>query len=327
MIVFASTRVSRSVILMFGEAPKNSRYAVSCSGLSFVVSMTSVSSSHEPRESPNQGWIASGNDGGAPVSSASPASRETPMGMMRVSWTISVMITTWDGVLHDGVVVVVEVVGEHGRPGVGPEGDDAALGEGPVLGVVVLAMPAAGREEPAEPLLRFGGARGDAAVVGHREEGAARLAVHDRDLIAAVEVEDVVAARATGRRVEHEVAAEADAAGRGRVAVGIAELRVGLDALLPAALDLGDLLGGEHGLEPLGTLDGGDRPVRPVPLQVRPPIGRARHPAAILSQGNGNRHRSDQGHGDGCSNRGYLHGNVPRSSASRRHESRHFLII
>ena len=154
-------------------------------------------------------------------------------------------------------------------------------------GLSYSAVLAAGREQPAQTLLRFGGARGDATVLRPGEEGAARLAVHDRDLVAPVEVEDVVAAGAPGRGIEHEVASEADAARRRRVAVGITELRVGLDALLPAALDLGHLFGGEHGLEPLRPLDGRDRPVRPVPLQVRPPVRRARHRPAVLRQREG----------------------------------------
>ena len=41
--------------------------------------------------------------------------------------------------LHDRVVVVVEVVGQHRRAGVRPERGEAALGQRPVLGVVVLA--------------------------------------------------------------------------------------------------------------------------------------------------------------------------------------------
>ena len=96
--------------------------------------------------------------------------------------------------LHDLIVVVVEVVGQHGRSGVRAERHDAALAEWTELRVVVLAPAAQFGGARRVPLTRLLRQRRNLAVSRIHDERASPLAVDDRDAVAGIQPEIVVAA-------------------------------------------------------------------------------------------------------------------------------------
>ena len=96
------------------------------------------------------------------------------------------------GSLHDRVVVVVKVVREHRRAGVGAVRHDAALGEPPIFWIVELTELAIERLPVSGPLLSLWCQRRNAAVRGVRNERASRLTVVDGNPVAPVDIDVVV---------------------------------------------------------------------------------------------------------------------------------------
>ena len=173
-------------------------------------------------------------------------------------------------VLHDGVVVVVEVIRQHRRPGVRSERHDAALGDGPVFGVVETPERRDAAESLGLSLSTVGSEIGDAAVGWIDDDRAAALAVHDRHVVARVDPEIIVAADVAGR-----AGGPVAPFGRGlaiRVTLSGELLRgVGANFLEPLDLRRRQRLG-----ESRRSLERRKRAVGPVALQVGMAVGGAR---------------------------------------------------
>ncbi len=196
------------------------------------------------------------------------------------------------GGLHDRVIVVVEVVGQHRWPGVGAERHQTALGERPVFRVVVfveLALEGAAFPRAALALLREWG---PLAIRRIDDQRAADLPVEDRVVVAPSEVEVVVAsdpARCPGGPVSPNGWSRAV-----RVAWSSEERG---DVRIPL-FSLGSRVRRHDQVLTARPRHRRQRLVGPVALQVRVAIGSSRHdPSGIC----GLRHRGSsdyQGHND-----------------------------
>ena len=180
------------------------------------------------------------------------------------------------GGLHNRIVVVVEVVRQHRRAGVGPERHQAAVGERSKLGVVERAELPIERTALGAPFARLSRQRRNAAVCGVRDERASRFAVVDGNPVAPIDIDVVVASRSTGGRVKAKVSS-AHAAHWRRLAIGIAGGREHLDEFLARPLDLRHLVRGQYRANSPRAPKGCDRRVAPVPLEVRTTIGHTGH--------------------------------------------------
>ena len=194
--------------------------------------------------------------------------------------------------LHDRVIVVVEVVREHRRAGVGPERHEAAQGEPEILRMVVIAELAVELSALGTPLLSLGRQRGNPAVGGVGDDRASRLVVVDGHPVAPIDIDVVVGSRSN---VEH-VSVELPATYRRRPAVGIAGRGGVLDEVLAPPLDRHDLVPRQYRALSSRALHRGDRRVAPVPLEVRTTVGRTGQHPLLLAGGGRLGRRGRMGH-------------------------------
>jgi hypothetical protein len=187
--------------------------------------------------------------------------------------------------LHDGVVVVVEVIRQHRRAGVGAEGDEAAVGQRPHLGVIELAVFFGRGVALAQALLAGFRQRRKSSVRRVDDDRAARDAVNADHVVAGIEPEPVVAADGAAGRLGDELDERGLARRRQRLgvaaldrhaAIRVARLIAELLDNARALLEGGGLLGGQRRVL-THPLERRLRLVAPVPLQVRLAVRRTRH--------------------------------------------------